>query len=230
MRPSTLYLVSSSTTDLQCTRIFCERVLSQLPNTREAWREREKHSGAVFTFESSCEAQFDYYFIFVIAQLGGKRVYINFTYPTLILTSLTCCDSKIAALNANHIIQRSPNIHLSYSSVFYHISPDSSLFAEQTLNGVGTASDDLALKREEEKQQLKDEKKKFDNLPADGGDKTVVRFFCGAIDGTITQKLNCALLTTVVRRRNFPFRKQAMPFSQHLENFFSTKLNFSLLN
>ena len=32
------------------------------------------------------------------------------------------------------------------------------------------------------------------------------------------------------RRRNFPFRKQAMPFSQHLENFstlnkfFSTKL------
>ena len=29
------------------------------------------------------------------------------------------------------------------------------------------------------------------------------------------------------RRRNFPFRKQAMPFSQHLENF---STNFSLLN
>ncbi|XP_020612009.1 zinc metalloproteinase nas-4-like isoform X3 [Orbicella faveolata] len=41
-------------------------------------------------------------------------------------------------------------------------------FKEQTLDGVGTASDDLALKREEEKQRMKDEKKKFDNLPANG--------------------------------------------------------------
>lgn len=99
----------------------------------------------------------------------------------------------LQCVNANHIIQRSPNIHvyLSDSSAlssfwfcyFYFtflcghlISHYSSLFAEQTLDGVGTASDDLALKREEEKQQIKDEKKKFVNLPADGGDKIMVRF------------------------------------------------------
>lgn len=45
-----------------------------------------------------------------------------------------------------------------------------SLFPEQTVDGAGTASDDLALKREEEKMK-KDEDKKFDNLPGDGGEK-----------------------------------------------------------
>ena len=73
----------------------------------------------------------------------------------------------------------------------FHHSYYSSLFAEQTLDGVGTASDDLALKKEEEKQQMKAEKKKFVNLPADGGDEIAVRFFFVAKENSaVAQNLN----------------------------------------
>ena len=49
---------------------------------------------------------------------------------------------------------------------------------------------------------------------------------CAAGDGAIRSK-NRKIVPYAWRQRNFPFRKQAMPFSQHLENF---STNFSLLN
>ncbi|XP_078370120.1 zinc metalloproteinase nas-4-like isoform X2 [Oculina patagonica] len=41
-------------------------------------------------------------------------------------------------------------------------------FLDQTVDGVGTAIDDLALKREEEKQKKEEKNNKFDSLPGDG--------------------------------------------------------------
>lgn len=55
-------------------------------------------------------------------------------------------------------------------------TPYSFLFVEQTLDGVGTESDDLALKVEEEKQRMKDKKKRFEKLPNDGGEEIMIRF------------------------------------------------------
>lgn len=37
-------------------------------------------------------------------------------------------------------------------------------------------SDDLALKMEEEKQRIKDKKKRFEKLPNDGGEEIMIRF------------------------------------------------------
>lgn len=101
----------------------------------------------------------------------------------------------MAPRNASHFIQRSPNTLLHQipqsSTVFLFCYFDftflcrhfvtrnilsSSHSAEQTLDGVGTESDDLALKREEEKQRMKDTKKRFENLPNDGGEEIIIRF------------------------------------------------------
>lgn len=80
--------------------------------------ERKKYSGTVSLFECSCEAQWRINFsrpCIVDGQACLNKVYLT----TLIPTSLTFCDSKMAAINANHIIKRSSSILLSNSSVFH---------------------------------------------------------------------------------------------------------------
>lgn len=48
---------------------------------------------------------------------------------------------------------------------------------------------------------MKDEKKKFDNLPADGGDKIMVRFLLWRNERRrYSENINGARLTTFVRR------------------------------